>query len=330
MNITRRKKKALAVMLILSFFAASLASHPAQVQAAPTLTMYPGDEFTVWVDPTLDLRGRKIESSDSAVADVSDKDKKLSDFTSVLHLIAKKPGKATVSAKVVNSTRIAKLNIVVEKLDMTAEILPFQDNEKLVLSVKNNMKLSFHKCSVEISFKDKKGKLIKKGSWYVYGPLAGKTAYNTIIMSNTRLIGLTKEERAKVDPSKCTAEVTAIERSYDRNDVVMNSSNKIRLLEDELETEEDERFGKHRFHCTLKNKAKQNMYVNVYIKLYDSKNRLINILEENLYQFRGKSEEDVILEISRKQIPEYDHYKIEVQAHYTKSAKNNSSNRIKL
>lgn len=73
------------------------------------------------------------------------------------------------------------------------------------------------------------------------------------------------------------------------------------------------------------------MDVNVFVKLYDAQNHLIDILDSN-EKLVEKSEMDLVLEVGRRYVPEYDHYKIEVQAHYTKYLHHryNSTHRIKL
>ena len=268
------------------------------VQAATkSMTMYKGEVLSYTTYSTVS----KVSSSKSSVVKAA-KNKEDDIYTD---LTAKATGKSTVTIKTKNGTN--KLNITVKKLDMTAKVVSVAGGY-VTLSIKNNTAQIFDKIEVTYTLKDANGEVVKQDAEIVYDVLAKKTAYDSVYVGSS--------QAELIDLSSCTAKVTGI--VHDPRYIYKDVSSKVKAtVKDEKESDTSIEFS-----VTTKNTTNETVSGRYYVMLYDAADTLIGVDSRSIYLSKKATNTSTSGYISKYSYPEYDHYKIVVQAYYTARDKN--------
>lgn len=297
-------RRLLVTVVILSVLITSAAAFPVTAEAAQTITLYPGDSYRAYADNQL----FSLNSSNKSVATVELMKNPTTGFT----IDARKPGNAKISGYVgklsgggfslAKGRKTKTINVTVKKLDFTTSVERV-DESHVRVSVRNDMKLGFWGCKVQVTLRDKDGNTLKKGSYYQQNPTPGKTLYHEMDLRSS-VFSIAKADLTKVDAGKSTAEVVSISRNSDSQTNDITSKAKIAV---DVNMESN---GTMHFDVTItkKNTSLEGCYGVTQVLFYDKNNELLHVI----------SKQSVIVgtceyyELSASKM-DYDHYVIENQ-----------------
>jgi hypothetical protein len=194
-------------------------------------------------------------------------------YTKKVKIVAKKVGSTTLTIKTSASTY--KYTIKVKKLDITAKLSYMgENNEKLLLTVKNNSKDTFDAVDLTYTLKDETGWVIKKDKKVVFDVAAGKTVYAYIDYDESWADGVI------LDLSKSTVEATGQGRNIDST--YTDVSKKVKT------TVEPEWDGTTvTFSIKAKNPTSHLTYGYYYIRIFDEDGCTVDLISGSLYLEAG-------------------------------------------
>lgn len=222
-----------------------------------------------------------------------------------------KPGKTKISGyagelsglSVVKGRKTKTINVNVKKLDFSTSIKRISGKENYVrVAVKNDMKQGFMGCSVQVTIRDKTGKALGQRAYRAGYTTPGKTLYREFYL---RDLSVSKDDMAKADLSKSTAEVVSINRYL--NIQVKDITSKVKFAED-VSMDGN---GEMHFDVTVSKKSTPIEYCNArtLVLFYDKNGQLLRTVSSDDFIIAGTCD---YYEVSTPKI-DYDHYVIRHQ-----------------
>lgn len=296
MRISKILQKALAAMLVLSLFAASLAANPAQAFAAKSakknITLYLGENDVLYYAGAMVT---KATSSSKKTVTANPEDA----LSYKVVLSAKKTGKATVTVNMPKGVT-HKLAVTVKKPKFDTDLS--LTGSGIVISSTNRMPQYF-KTRVECTLRDAEGEVLWKKD-IGFKQLPEKTYYFYWGQSSSLL--------EQVDLDQSTVEVTSFERfrlgasgpsdlRYVYKDVSDKIKSSVKVTPDEKAVVPTDNF-----EIKLKNPSSaHNVSVTVYLMFYDEDDNLLRLTRDTTLLAKKETETRTV-RVSAK----YDHYEM--------------------
>ena len=291
----KKIKQYLSVFLV--FVMAFVLWQPLTVKASVTrdLTLYVGESLSF----TTFSNVKSASSSDNKVVKVSasKKDKMYTD------ILAKSTGKSTVKIKTDRET--VNFKITVKPLDMRVKLVAVSDGY-VTFSIDNQTKQTFDKIALTYSLKESKDSVVKEDTEIVYDILAKNKSYATVYVGSS--------QAELINKSVSTVKVSAV--AHDPGEVYTDVSDSVKAT---VKNEKDKE-NSVEFNVAVKNSTNYNVEGCYYVKIYNSKNKLIGVDRCSIYLSRKSTNTYTSGYISKYSYPEYDHFEIVVNAYYTEKA----------
>lgn len=306
-------KSVLTAVLALSVLITSVVVFPSTAEAAQTITIYPGEIYTFEADNYV----FSMASSNKSVVTVGKI--KGSSGTRRVEITGVKPGKTKISGyvgklsglSVVKGRKTKTINVNVKKLYFSTSIERISGKENYVrVAVKNDMKQGFMGCSVRVTIRDKNGKALGQRTYRAGHTTPGKTLYREFYL---RDLSVSKDDMAKADLSKSTAEVVSIKRYL--NIQAKDITSKVKFAEDVSM----DGSGEMHFDVTVSKKSTpiEGCYARTWVLFYDKNGQLLRTVSSDDFMIAGTCD---YYEVSTSKI-DYDHYVIRHQCFKETSSK---------
>lgn len=306
-------RSVLTAALALSVLITSAAVFPVTAEAAQTITIYPGEKYTFKTDNNV----YSMDSSNKSVVTVGEI--KGSSGVRLVKITGVKPGNTKISGyvgklnglSVVKGRKTKTINVTVKKLDFSTSVKSISTKENYVrVAVKNDMKQGFMDCSVQVTIRDKNGKTLGQRTYRAGHTTPGKTLYREFYL---RDLSVSKDDMAKADLSKSTAEVVSIVKYS--NIQVTDITSKVKFAEDVSM----DGSGNMHFDVTVSKKSTPIEYCNArtWILFYDKNNQLLRTFDSDDFIIMGTCD---YYEVVTPTI-DYDHYVVTHQCFKDTSSK---------
>ena len=300
-QLSNKVKRVLTVCLAFIMVLTVLPAVPAQA-ATENVTMYVGEKTFYHAHGIIS----GATSTKTGIVEVA-KNTKHSGYSEI-EMVAKKPGKSTVTVKTNNGTE--KVNVTVKKLNMPVKVKHLSPS-KITLVVENRTNKVFETVEISYTLRDADGNVLEedKKELKAFDMCAKKTSYASIYVG---------KYRNQIDAASCTAKVTYLE-SYPVT-VYKDVSKKVKATI----SDEKEQDGTIHYNVNLKNEYNDGVKGVCYIMLYDKDDKLIGV-EYQMIVLGKKGTNGATMKrqslFLRATYPTYDHMKTVVNANATSRQK---------